>query len=233
MEKVLDKHSEQYDDFVLLHNYDVDPIRFQVYLVGREEAEADMEFGEPGVEYLMANRVIKNLNMLSNMNKTKPILVHMKTCGGHVVEGHAIYDALMAIPNPVTILNYSHARSMSSIIFQAANKRIMMPSSYFMFHEGDTAVSGTPKQVKSIVAFDDHYKDMMLTIYAERMRNTPNSKVRAWSYERIKAWLQNEMDKKEDVHLTAKETVEWGFADEIFSGYDSVFSYTKQQKNIK
>lgn len=228
-----DKHSDLYEAAALLHDYDVDTTRFQIYLVGREEAKADMEFGEPGVEYLMASRVIKNLNMLSGMTKTKPILIHMKTGGGHVFEGHAIYDAILATPNPVTIINYTHARSMSSIIFQAANKRIMMPSSYFMFHEGDTAVSGTPKQVESIVTFDKHYKEMMLKIYAERMKLSPDSKVRSWSYKRIKDWLQREMDKKEDVHLTAQEAVEWGFADEVFSSYDSVFTYTKQQRNIK
>lgn len=229
------QHSDLYDAIALVHDYNIDPTKFQIYLVGEEDMEHEetMEFGEPGVEYRMANRAIRNLNLLSSMDKKRAILIHMKTCGGHVFEGHAIYDAIMAIPNPVTIINYTHARSMSSIIFQAANKRIMMPSSYFMFHEGDTAVAGTPKQVESIVNFDKHYKDMMLKIYADRMKQSPDSKVRTWSSKRIKEWLQREMDRKEDVHLTAQEAVEWGFADEVFSGYDSVFTYTKQQRNIK
>lgn len=228
-----DNKSELFDLVKYTHDWDVDPVKFQIYLMGREEAEADMEFGEPGVEYMMANRFIKNLNLLSGINKTKPILIHMKTCGGHVYEGHAIYDAILACPNPVTIVNYTHARSMSSIILQAANKRIMMPSSYFMFHEGDVALSGTPKQVRSNVEFDKHHRDLMLTIYAERMKHTAGSKVRTWTTARIKDHLEQEMNQKEDVFLTPQETVAWGFADEIFTDWESAVTYSKQQKGIK
>jgi len=41
------------------------------------------------------------------------------------------------------------------------------------------------------------------------------------------------MDKKEDVYLTAVEAVNLGFADEIFSSWDTIYDYTDQQLGIK
>jgi len=228
-----DKSLKKYETLDFIHGEDIDPEHNQIYLFGREEASEVMENGEPGVEYRMANRFIKNLHYLSGRDAKKPILIHMKTCGGYVEEGMAIYDAILSVPNPISIINYTHARSMSSIILQAANKRIMMPNSYFMFHEGDQAVSGTFKQVNSIVDFGKRFSDTMTTIYAERMKHTPKASMRTWTMARIKDWLVHEMDRKEDVHLTASETIAIGLADEIFVDYESVFAYTKQQLSIK
>jgi len=127
-----------------LHDYSLDPKNREIYLVGEQEAKIPDDDQEPGVEFLMANRFIKNLRFLSLANEN-PILVHSKTCGGYWEEGMAIYDAIKACPCYVTILNYTHARSMSSIIFQAADNRVMMPNSYFLFHLGSTEFGGTER----------------------------------------------------------------------------------------
>jgi len=39
-----------------------------------------------------------------------------------------------------------------------------------------------------------------------------------WSRKRIREWLIDRMNKKEEVYLMAREAVELGFADEIFDG---------------
>jgi len=218
-----------------VHDYDFDPVGFQIYLVGREEPGlSEMEMGEPGVEYRQATRFIKNLDILTNIDPARAILVSMKSCGGDVHEGMAIYDAIMAAPNPVTIVSYTHARSMTSIILQAANKRILMPSSYFMFHAGDYSFEGTTKQFHTYAEFSKKtFDDTMCSLYAERMKYTVGSKMATWKEERIIKWLHDEMDKKEDVYLTAVEAVNLGFADEIFSSWDTIYDYTDQQLGIK
>lgn len=218
-----------------IHEFDLDPLGFQIYLVGREDGDLDkMEMGEPGVEFKMANRFIKNLDILSTIDPKRPILITLKTCGGDVFEGMAMYDAMIACPNPITMVNYTHARSMSSIILQAANKRIMMPNSYFMFHEGDQSFQGTSKQTKSYTEFvAKHFDEPMCSLYADRMKHTPGSKVHTWKEDRIHKWLQEQMNEKEDVYLSANDAVLWGFADEVFSDWDTVFDYTPQQKGIK
>jgi ATP-dependent protease ClpP protease subunit len=214
-----DDHVEQ------IHTNNLDTQANHLYLMG-EAAYADWQVDgmEPGVEYLMANRFIKNVNILMRKNPESPILIHLKSNGGFWEEGMAIYDMIKACPVPVTILNYTHARSMSSIIFQAANKRVMMPHSYFLFHDGTLGVDGTVKQVESAVDFNKLSTDIMLDIYVEAMKR--GGKFSKKSKEFIRTWLRTEMDRKEDVYLTAEQAVEYGLADEIF-GADGKYDWKK------
>lgn len=220
-------------DISEVQDYGLDRDDFSIYLAGvpRTYDSDEDSFSEPGVEYQMATQFIKNLNILSNSNSRRPILIYMKTCGGDIVEGFAIRDAIRACPNPVVILSYTHARSMSSIILQAADKRVLMPSSYFLFHEGTLYWSGTAKGVLAGTRWAGSvWGPMMLSVYAERLKQ--KGKHSNLSIERIKTILQRHMDKKEDVYLTAQEAVEWGFADEVF-GADGKFDWVALRKNVK
>lgn len=217
-----------------IHSHDIDPVNFHIYLTGREDSRDEMEMGEPGVEFRLANRFIRNLDYLTMLDQTRPILISMKTCGGYVHEGLAIYDAIMAAPNPVTMINYTHARSMSSIIFQAANKRIMMPNSYLMIHEGEMEITGTIKQTKSAYEFEERITKNWFHMYLERMSTTEGASiVKDWTEEQIQKWLLSQMNDKEDVYLLAQEAVDYGLADEVFCDWDTIFRYTKQQLSIK
>lgn len=213
-----------------VHEYDVDLQSNHIYLFGREQytTGADVDNGEPGVEFTMSNRFIRNLNLCIRANPDKPILIHLKTCGGDFVEGMAIYDAIKSCPVAVTVLNYTHARSMSSIIFQAANKRVMMPHSYFMFHEGTLGYEGTWKTVMSNVEFDKLGRETMIGIYIASLKRDGKFKNRSKKW--IKGWIESQMDKKEDVFLTAKEAVELGFADQVFDyNWENLTQYTDDE----
>lgn len=202
-----------------IHTYDVDLTSNHIYLMGVDRGYdiAGGGSGEPGIEFLIANRFIKNIGMCFRANEGKPIVIHQKTCGGYWEEGMAIYDAIKSCPSKVTILNYTHARSMSSLIFQAADKRVMMPNSHFMFHDGEYFIEGTYKKAVSSIEFDKKHEITMINIYAERMQE--KGKFKGEPLTKIKKWLRDQMDKKEDVYLTAEETVKLGLADEIFN-YD-------------
>lgn len=201
-----------------LHQFDIDLKSNHIYLMGVDRGyEVEPGVMEPGVEFTMANRLIKNINICMRVNPDTPIVIHLKTCGGLWEEGMAIYDAIKSCPSPVTILNYTHARSMSSIIFQAADKRVMMPNSIFMFHDGTYGIEGTVKMVRSAVEFDKKNDKTMLEIYAQKMNEC--GKMQGLGIPKITKWLRSQMDRKEDVFLTAKETVNLGLADEIFN-YD-------------
>lgn len=220
-----------------MHKYGINLRDFSVYLTGTEKVLQgdDTDFSEPGVEYQMATAFIKNLQILSGRDPKKPILVHMKSCGGDWDEGMSIYDAIRACPNPITILAYTHARSMSSLILQAADKRVLMPHSYFMFHEGTLGfeLKSTTKAVQSYAEWDRKIiSPTMLAIYAHALKHR-GKRHAGWSLGRIKKMLKDKMDRKEDVYLTAEEAVEWGFADEVFGGESEHFDWralrTKKQ----
>lgn len=211
-----------------LHEYDVDLQSNHIYLFGAQQYGEAGSDSEPGIEFVIANRFIRNLNLCMRVNSNKPILIHMKTCGGYWEEGMAIHNAIKSCPFPVTILNYTHARSMSSLILQAANKRVMMPDSYFMFHDGTLGVEGTIKQVESIVEFGKHATDRMIGIYVEVMKRDGKFMHRSKKF--VQTWLRDQMDKKEDVYLTSRQAVEYGFADEIFDfNWERLTEYTNEQ----
>ncbi len=208
---------KQRDGVLYVHDYNIDLVDNQIFLMGEEMIpDVDDHLNEPGVEYRMSNRFIRNLMLAKQVNPDKTLLVHMKTAGGSWVEGMAIYDAIKAYPYPLVILSYTHARSMSSLILQAADKRVLMPNSYFMFHDGTDAIDGTQKSVRSYVEFGKSNTKTMLSIYAEAMfakglmKDVPITK--------IHSWLRRQMDKKEEVYLTAQQAVDYGLADEIFDG---------------
>jgi len=216
------------DPLYHIHEYGVDLKSNHIYLMGVEDYGPTLEGFEPGIEYIIANKFIKNFNLCMRVNPEVSIVIHMKTNGGFWEEGMAIYDTIRSCPWPVTILNYTHARSMSSIIFQAANKRMMMPNSSFMFHDGTFEIGGTVKQVKSAVKFSEVADKTMLDIYAKVMDE--HGEFKGQGTDKIKKWLRTQMDKKEDVYLTAEEAVNYGLADEVFDyNWANLTNYTDKQ----
>jgi ATP-dependent protease ClpP protease subunit len=219
------------DPLYHLHEYDVDLKSNHIYLFGVENyisGAGGTHDEEPGIEYVIANRFIRNMNLCMRVNPDKPIVIHMKTNGGYWEEGMAIYDMIKSCPMPVTILSYTHARSMSSLIFQAANKRVMMPHSTFMYHDGSVGIEGTIKQVQTAMTFGKVQDEQMMKIYIDSMK--ANGKFKHRSRKFIHNYLRDQMDKKEDVYLTAKQAIELGFADQIFD-YDwtKLTNYTQEE----
>ena len=78
----------------------------------------------------MSNTFIKNIRALE-IKSDKPIIIHMQSVGGEWSDGMAIYDAISMCRCHVTMIAYGQAESMSSIIFQAADTRLITPNTYF------------------------------------------------------------------------------------------------------
>lgn len=221
-------------DFELdnIFNFGLDLRRNQLYLNGVDRGyEVESDGVEPGVDFVMATQFTKGLNLCQMVNTGTPILVHMSTCGGDWNFGMQIYDAIKASQSPVTIINYTHARSMSSLILQAADWRVMMPDSHFMFHDGSYYGGGTMKESRSDFDFYDKTAGaIMLDIYAEQMKR--KGEFKGQDAETIRAWLRGKMDKHENVYLTAEDAIRFGFADEIFQGWDHYLDLRSQTPKV-
>jgi len=164
------------EDGVISHinDYGIDIEHREIFLFPREEymyGGGEEPLVEPGIEFGLANQFIRNLRMLSNISDD-PILIHLKSSGGDWIEGLAMYQAIKACRCHVTILNYASARSMSSIVFSAADHRAMMPFATFMIHTGTNCIVGTGTQVvteyKEVIKADK----IMFDIYVERLRES-------------------------------------------------------------
>lgn len=208
-----------------INAYGIDVEHREIFLFPREEyayGGGEEALPEPGVEFMLANQFIKNLRLLSNISSEDPILIHLKSCGGDWHEGLAMYMAIKACPCHVTMLNYASARSMSSIIFCAADYRVMMPYSTYMVHTGTNCIVGTGTQV--VTEYEEMQKadKIMFDIYVEKLKEA--EKFKGWSNKRIETWLRKRMKEKEEVYFDAEEAIEHNFADFIF-GADGKYDW--------
>lgn len=224
---ILEDDTDMYDteSVFMIHEQGVDLEAGELYLFSDVEwaygggPEGADEFFDPGVTYVMALKFIKNLRILSNhIGDDETILIHQNTPGGGWVPGMAIYSALSMCPQRTVILNYGEARSMSSLIPQAADHFVMMPiDSRYMYHTGLFGGMFTGTQIDT--EYLEHQKAMyrMQDIYVDAIKRR-KGKNHKWSREKLHAWLRAEMKEHEEVYLDPEEAVEHGFADAIFDG---------------
>lgn len=198
-------------DAELIHSKGLDLANRRIYLHG----DAMVKDAEPGVDYRMANTFIKNLDILNAGHQAGDITVVLGTVGGDWNYGMAIYDAIKYSPNPVDVLVYGWARSMSSIIPQAARNRIMMPHADFMVHYGSTAYEGHYLTAKSGMKYEERSEKIMLDIYADRCQHGTFFANR--TLPEISEYIDRQMKDRGDWWMSAQEAVFYGFADRVFT----------------
>ena len=195
------------------HNYSANVDSREIFLhnfYGSNDEE------NPGVEYRMSVNFIKNLRALDLAN-SDDILIHMHSVGGEWTDGMAIFDAIKMCRSKITIIAYGQAESMSSIIFQSADKRLITPNTYFMSHFGSSGAGGGYLDGQNWIKYEKYICDVMLDVYAERCkkgkyfvekygRNPDLEKVKTFLYRKLKSG---------DWYINSEEAVYYGFADRI------------------
>ena len=196
-----------------VHNYSLDFNNREIYLHGYI-ANCDED---PGVDYRMASSFIKNIRMMDTINND-PIIVHMNSVGGNWGDGMSIYDAIRVCRSHVTIIAYGQAESMSSIILQAADLRIMMPNSFFMSHFGNSCNSGNYLDTQNWAKFEEKILDVMLDIYTESCIKGKYflEHFKEVTESKVKSFLRRKM-RDGDWYLDSNESVYYGFADAVLS----------------
>lgn len=179
--------------------------------------------GDEEIDFRSANMFIRNLRILNNKNHN-PIIVHIISVGGEYEYGMAIYDAIKHSQSDITTLSYAHSRSVSSIIPQAAKYRVIMPNAFFLAHYG--TFESDSKNATSIiqdVKWLEKQNEDMLDVYVEKCQEGDFWKRKHMDKKEIREWLRNELDKKQEVYLTPRESVDMGFMDAVFGdeGFES------------
>jgi len=183
---------------------------------------------EAMIDHVVCNQFIRNLQILNSMSNDT-ILIHMATCGGDWSYGIAIYDMIKAScddedSSNIVVLSHAHARSMSSIIPQAATWRVLMPCIDYLVHYGYYADSGN---YTNVMANADWYKksnDLMMNMYLERIREGQFFKREGWDDKQILTWLRTTIDKRQEFYMTARDAVDKGFADAVLGdeGFETI-----------
>lgn len=203
-----------------LHEYGINEITRELFLHRYIHNESETA-GDCGVDYRMAVTFIKNLGFLDGSKEN--IFVHMQSRGGDWNDGIAVYDAIKASIAPVTILAYAHARSMSSVILQAADVRVLMPNCDFVVHYGWTSRGEdrfTP--VMNQMEHEKRLNDVMLGIYAGRCKDGKHFQTASRS--QIMNYIKVQLQDKTDWIMSAKEAVMYGFADGVLGtkGFETI-----------
>lgn len=132
--------------------------------------------GESGVDFSMAEQVIKTLHILDNQDAesrkgNKPITIIMNNPGGEVYHGLAIYDAIRNCKNHITIKVYGHAMSMGSWILQAADSRVMSENSRIMIHYGYDGANAHSKTFLKSALEGEKINELMENVFLEKLEN--------------------------------------------------------------
>ena len=178
--------------------------------------------GDPGVDWRMSNKLLKNLRLLEKTEA--PICIHQYSMGGEWESGMMMYDAVNNSSCFITVLCHGATMSMATVILQAADLRASMPNCVFMIHEGSIHLGGTHKQGQAWAAADKKNALQMLEIFANRC--AIGEAFQGKSKAQIKKFLQQKFNSKEDWIITAEEALYYGIIDEIVGE-------NRKYKNIK
>ena len=156
------------------------------------------------VEDNMVNSVIAQLLFLDAQDNTKDIYLYVNTPGGSVSAGLAIVDTMNFIKSDVQTIVMGVAASMGTIIASsgAKGKRFMLPNAEYLIHQPmGGAGSGTQQTDMAIVA--------------EHLLRTRNTLEKILAENSGKSVEQIHKDAERDYWMSAQETLEYGFIDEI------------------
>lgn len=217
-----------------IHQYGINYDSREVYLHSLQMEEGS---GEAGVEHKMATSFIKNIHVLARQN-SNPILVHLHSIGGNWCDGMAIFNTIRFCKAPITIIAYAQVSSMSGVILQAGDYRLMMPDCEFMMHYGSIHMGGSIVTVKATVDFShESLKKRMMSIFAKRAKVGNYFTDRKFSEGKIKLFFDRKLKEKGDWYMNAQDSFEYGLCDAIvssdtFGSYEEMLAVEKYNETI-
>jgi ATP-dependent Clp protease, protease subunit len=164
------------------------------------EARSVLLFG--GIEPKLTREVIRQLVLLDQMSKTKPIKLLINSPGGLADDGFAIFDMVRFLSAPVFTICTGLAASAATIVMVASPKerRFVLPHARVMLHQPSVGVRGTASDI-AIGARE--------ILRVRKKANELFAKETGQSLERI------EKDMHRDYWMSAEEAVAYGLASRI------------------
>ena len=172
----------------------------------------DDDHNDSGTEFRMANKFLKNILLLDEVEEA--ITIHQHNIGGEWQSGMVIYDAISTAKSHISVICHGEVMSMGTVILQSADDRCAMPNCHFMFHYGTTGI-GHREYISALSWADIEKKQtkQMLEMYVKRCKNSEYFKNKTDNY--IRKFLDSKFKAKGDWHLSSEEAKYYGFIDKI------------------
>lgn len=179
-----------------LHEQSIDVSSRTIYLIGAIDETSVATF-------------VKNIRFLDKTQGDITIIISSE--GGSVDYGFAAYDAILSAQNNIIAHAKGGVMSMASIIFQAADMRIMHPNSYLMVHPGQLGTENHALNFISMAEFTKTYLTRFVDIYYARIVEAKKERgERPISLAKFKSKF------KLDWYLWASDAIEMGLADIVY-----------------
>lgn len=157
------------------------------------------------VNDIVSDRVVASLLFLESENPDKPVHLYVNSPGGSVTAGNAMYDVMRYVQCPVYTYVIGQACSMGSLLASSGEPghRYILPQARTMVHQPSAGTSGKVTDMEIMVDEFKKVKERLTDVYM--FHNTNQEMTR----EKMIALLDR------DTFLSAQETIELGFADQL------------------
>lgn len=154
------------------------------------------------IEPKLTQQVIKELVVLNEISREKPIRLYVNSPGGWADDGFAIYDVMRFIDAPVHAICTGLAASAATIVMMGAAEghRYTLPHSRWMLHQPSSGARGTASDIaitaKEIIRLREKANDLFVEATGQ-------------SLEKI------QRDMQRDYWLSAQEALDYRLVDKI------------------
>ncbi len=151
-----------------------------------------------------ANLINAQLLFLEAENSNQDINLYINSPGGSVTAGLSIYDTMQFIKPDVSTICMGQAASMGAFLLNAGakGKRYSLPNSRIMIHQPLGGISGQATDIE---------------IHAKEIISLREKLNRIMAFHSNRTYKQITKDTDRDNFLDAKQSIEYGFIDEILT----------------
>jgi ATP-dependent protease ClpP protease subunit len=157
--------------------------------------------------------------------------------GGSYFEGLTMAAMISSYKGKTTAKGIGIVASAATVVFLAADEKVLTSNSFFMIHSAWSGAEGNAKQISKTVELLNRVDEQMVNIYTAQMES--KGKLINNSIDETKAYIRNMM--AEETWLTAEEAVDYGFADYImdeaqipdYKNYEAVFNKVRAESKFK
>ncbi len=161
-----------------------------------------------GINKRTMNRLFKQMRVWHKYDSKAPWIIYLHSIGGDWWEGNGIIDELVSHSirgngtHEITIKVRGVAASMAGIILQAADHRVMGPSSELMIHKGSGGICGSTESIGDEHEYLRRSNDAMIALFLSRTDKITRPE------------FLRKINRK-DWWMTSSEALRWGFCDAI------------------
>ena len=165
------------------------------------------------------------------------VTLNIASEGGSYFEGLTMASMVSTYKGKTTAKGIGIVASAATVVFLAADEKILTKNSFFMIHSAWAGAEGNAKEISKTVELLSKVDEQMVNIYTAQMES--KGKLINNSVEETKAYVKEMM--ANETWLSAEEAVDYGFADYImdeaqiqdYNTYAAVINKVRAESKFK